>query len=159
MERIQKAENLFLNGCNCAQAVLTAYHDVIGLSEEQAMKLASSFGAGMGRMREVCGACSAAFMIAGLLCGYADAGDDKAKAEHYRLIQQMAERFRQQHGTILCRELLQGIKTDTSPTPSARTEAYYKQRPCVRFVRTAAEIVEEFLLSEREKEEKHLPKA
>ena len=150
MERIEKAENLFCSGCNCAQAVLTAYKDEIGLSEQQAMKLASSFGGGMGRMREVCGACSAAFMIAGLLRGYAETGDDKAKAEHYRLIQAMADRFRAKHGTILCRELLRTLNADTSPIPSARTAEYYKMRPCLRFVRSAAEIVEEFLMNEKQ---------
>jgi len=147
MERIEKAEALFLEGCNCAQAVLAAYHDEVGLSEEQALKLSSSFGGGMGRMREVCGACSAAFMIAGLLRGYSEIGDDKAKTEHYRLIQQMADRFKEKHGTILCRELLKGLKADTSPIPSARTAEYYKVRPCLRFVRTASELVEEFLMN------------
>ena len=145
MNHTEKARELFLSGCNCAQAVFTAFSDVTGFDEETALKLSSSFGAGMGRMREVCGACSGMFMVCGMLYGYADVNDSKLKAEHYALIQKMAEQFKEQHNTVVCRELLAGLKTDTSPVPEARTEAYYKTRPCLKFVETAARIMDSII--------------
>ena len=98
-------------------------------------------------MREVCGACSAMFMIAGVIAGYSEA-DAAAKAEHYALIQQLAARFKEKNGTVICRELLQGISADTRPVPDARTADYYRARPCIRFVTDAADIIDDWL-SER----------
>ncbi|MBQ8781137.1 MAG: C_GCAxxG_C_C family protein [Oscillospiraceae bacterium] len=138
----EKARELFIKSYNCSQAVFGAFCDVTGMEEETALRLASSMGAGMGRMREVCGACSGMFMVCGLLYGYSDSSDDKAKAEHYALIQRMAAMFKEKHGTVICRELLAGLKTDTKPVPEARTEEYYKVRPCLKFVETAAEIMD-----------------
>ena len=141
-----KACDKFLSGCNCAQAVLCAFADKAGLDEKTAMKLASSFGGGMGRLREVCGAVSAMFMLAGLLRGYETAGDDIGKARQYQLIQDLAEKFRQEHETIICRELL-GLDANDNPVPSKRTPEYYASRPCLNFIRTAAEITEQNLLN------------
>ena len=135
----------FENGCNCAQSVLCAFSDVIGFDNQTSMKLASSFGGGMGRLREVCGAVSAMFMIAGLLKGYDKAGDDIGKTRQYQLIQNLANKFKEQHDTIICRELL-GIDGEDNPIPSKRTPEYYASRPCVNFIKTAAEIIEEELL-------------
>lgn len=148
-EHSEKAKELFIKGYNCAQSVFAAFCDVTGMEEEAALRLSSSFGAGMGRMREVCGACSGMFMVCGMLYGYSDNDDDKAKAEHYALIQRMAEMFKQKHGTVICRELLAGLRTDTSPVPEARTESYYKVRPCLKFVETAAEITDEIIREKR----------
>lgn len=160
------AEN-FKKGYNCAQSVLLAFQKEVGLDEKTVLKLASSFGGGMGRLREVCGAVSAMFMVAGLLKGYDSPNDDIAKALHYELIQNLAEEFKKCHRTIICRELLglenskaQPVLTDTvalflknaskeenfSHIPSKRTEEYYASRPCEAFIRTAAEIVEKKLL-------------
>ena len=136
---------LFAGGMNCAQSVFAAYTDVTGLDRELALRLSSSFGGGMGRMREVCGACSAMFMVAGILYGTGSDLDDKEKAEHYRRIQYLAEQFRNEHGTIICRELLQGLKVTNSPIPEKRTEQYYKVRPCVKFVRTACEVLDKYM--------------
>ena len=140
-----KACNNFLNGCNCAQSVLCAFSDITGFDEETSMKLASSFGGGMGRLREVCGAVSAMFMIAGLLKGYDRAGDDIGKHRHYQLIQDLANKFRDKHETIICRELL-GLEGEDSPKPSKRTPEYYQSRPCEQFIKTASEIIEQELL-------------
>lgn len=139
----EKAENLFLSGCNCAQAVLVAYCDRTGMTEEQAMMIASGFGGGMGRMREVCGAVSGALMVLGCLYGYREPGQEQLKAAHYAIVQDLAAKFRAQHGTIICRELLGN--PDSSPTPTPRTEAFYHHRPCGRFIRTAAELVQAYL--------------
>jgi C_GCAxxG_C_C family probable redox protein len=146
MTHREKAIEYFCKGYNCAQSVFAAFCDVTGYTEEQALALASSFGGGMGRMRETCGACSAMFMVAGAVRGYTDISTDAPKKEHYELIQAMAEEFKKEHGTIICRELLKNLKPDSSPTPSARTEEYYKVRPCVRFVATAADIVDKMVL-------------
>ena len=144
-DHIAQAEKNFAEGMNCAQAVLAAFSDVTGFDEATSMRLASSFGGGMGRMREVCGTCSAMFMIAGLLYGYGPGFDDKEKAAHYSRIQELAAEFRAEHDTIICRELLKGLAVTSTPEPDKRTEQYYKVRPCIRFVHTAAEILDRYL--------------
>ena len=144
-DHIAQAEQNFASGMNCAQAVLAAYSDITGLDESFALRLASSFGGGMGRMREVCGTCSAMFMIAGLLYGPDQTGDDKEKGDHYRRIQELAAEFRAEHETIICRDLLKGLAVTDKPEPDKRTAQYYKVRPCIRFVRTAAEILDRYL--------------
>ncbi len=142
----EKAANNFREGYNCAQSVLLAFANKVGLKEDEALKLASSFGGGMGRLREVCGAVSAMFMIAGILKGYTEPNNDVVKADHYKLIQDLAAEFKLKHGTIICRELLGLDGTEFSPIPSARTDEYYKERPCEEFIKCAAEIVEEELI-------------
>ena len=144
-DHTEKAVRLFSEGLNCAQAVFTAFSDVTGIDEELAKRLSSSFGAGMGRMREVCGACSGMFMVAGILYGKGIESDDKLKTAHYQRIQYLAEEFRKSHETIICRDLLKGLAVTSTPTPEKRTEQYYKARPCVKFVRTAAEILDRYL--------------
>ena len=136
-EKSEKAEILFRQGYNCCQAVLGAFCHDYGLSFQTAMKLASSFGGGMGRMREVCGTVSAMFMIAGLA-----AAENTNRADQYRMIQKLAEKFREKNGSIICRELLKGIESSTSPVPSPRSEAYYTKRPCLQYIADAVEILE-----------------
>lgn len=139
----EKAEQLFLEGYNCAQAVFLAFSDLTKLPEDTAAKLSSSFGGGMGRMREVCGALSGAFMVLGVLYGYDSPLAKEEKANHYARIQQVAGWFRDKYGTILCRELL----TDpaTLPVPEDRTPAYYQDRPCLRIVREAADLTARYI--------------
>ena len=139
------AEN-FRHGYNCAQSVLLAFAREIGLDEVTTLKLASSFGGGMGRLREVCGAVSAMFMVAGVLKGYTSPIDDESKAKHYKLIQDLAEKFKQEHDSIICRELLGLNEGESSYIPSKRTSEYYAQRPCEEFIKTAAAIIESELL-------------
>ncbi len=139
------ATNNFRTGYNCAQSVLLAFHKEVGLTKDEALKLASSFGGGMGRLREVCGAVSAMFMVAGFLEGYTTPNNDEVKAKHYALIQNLAEKFKEKHGTIICRELLSLEENSSSPIPSKRTAEYYQERPCEEFIKTAAEIVEKLL--------------
>lgn len=134
----QKAGENFLEGYNCAQSVLLAFAEPLGLPEEQALRLSSSFGGGMGRLREVCGALSALLMVDGLTEGYSDPKDRQAKAEHYRRTQELAAQFRDEMGSILCRELLS--QPSTSPVPQERTPEYYSSRPCLRAVRCAARL-------------------
>lgn len=142
MEHSIHAAELFYNGYNCAQAIAVAFADVTGLDEKMSAKMVSSFGGGMGRMREVCGAVSGMLFVAGTLYGY-DGPDDTAKKKHYALVQELAERFREQAGSIVCREILKNPPSDPKPTP--RTEEFYKQRPCARLVYLAAEILDEYI--------------
>ena len=144
MDHKVKAAELFLQGYNCAQAVAVAFCDVTGWEEAFACRLASSFGGGRGRQREVCGAGSGMFMVAGLLYGYTDPGpDDCNKKAHYQLVQDLAGKFREEVGSIVCREIL---KTPPSgPTPSPRTAEYYAPRPCARMVMIAANILDEYI--------------
>lgn len=143
MTKSQLAKEYFLNGANCAQAVLCAFARECRLDEADAMRLASGFGGGMGRMREVCGAVSGMILVANILRGNADPKDKAAKDAHYALIQRLAEKFCEQNGSMICRELLglEGKGVD-SPVSEARTGEYYKKRPCAELVALAAGIVE-----------------
>ncbi len=145
MTHSEKAAIFFTEGYNCAQAVFAAFCDVTGMDEKTALTLSSSFGGGMGRLREVCGAVSGVFMVAGLIFGYSDPKDDLAKKEHYALIQDIAKRFRERNNSIICRELVEGLEKDTLPTPTPRTDEFYKTRPCLRFVMDAADILDEII--------------
>jgi C_GCAxxG_C_C family probable redox protein len=112
---------------------------------ETALKLSSSFGGGMGRLREVCGAVSGMFMVVGMKYGYSDPKDVKAKEEHYRLIQELAKRFEEENGSIICRELLGLDHQRDMPVPEERNESYYQRRPCVELVRNAAKLLDEIM--------------
>ena len=150
----EKARQNFMNGFNCAQSVFCALVEELGeekagMNLETAQKLSSSFGGGMCRLREVCGAFSGMFMAAGLVYGYSSSSEPDAKAEHYALIQELAKKFAEKNGSIVCRELL-GLPPKTSslapdsPVPEKRTEQYYKKRPCADLVAGAAEIFAEY---------------
>lgn len=143
MDHGMKAAELFLNGYNCAQAVTVAFCDVTGLEEKFAARAVSSFGGGMGRLREVCGAVSGMFFVLSLLYGYDTPGDDESKKALYTDVQALAAGFREQVGSIVCREILKNPPTD--PTPSPRTEEYYKKRPCARMVLVAGQLMDEFI--------------
>jgi C_GCAxxG_C_C family probable redox protein len=143
MDHSIKAAELFLNGYNCAQAVAMSFCDVTGLDEAFTAKMISSFGGGMGRLREVCGAVSGMFMVLGYLYGYNEPGDDQKKKALYGQVQELAARFREINGSIICRELLDNPPSD--PNPSPRTAEYYAKRPCVRMVMTAAELMDAFI--------------
>ena len=145
MNHSERAVELFVEGYNCAQAVAAAFGDLTGLDEKTAARMASCFGGGMGRMREVCGAVSGMLLVAGLLYGYDDPKATTEKRELYAQVQAMAGQFREQLGSIVCRDLLKNPPSDPNPTP--RTEQFYKDRPCARMVATAARIMDEFIES------------
>ena len=145
MNHVERAVELFVEGYNCAQAVAAAFGDLTGLDEKTAAKMASCFGGGMGRMREVCGAVSGMLMVAGVLYGYDDPKATREKRELYAQVQAMAGQFREELGSIVCRDLLKNPPSAPNPTP--RTEPFYKDRPCARMVATAARIMDEFIES------------
>ena len=114
MNHVERAVELFVEGYNCAQAVAAAFGDLTGLDEKTAARMASCFGGGMGRMREVCGAVSGALMVLGIAEGYSEPKDTAAKSIHYARVREFADRFKEkctqggQCGSIVCRDLLAG---------------------------------------------------
>ena len=145
MSRADKAEELFRRGYNCSQSVFAAFADVVGMTEEEAAKLASPFGAGFGKLREVCGAVSGMTMVMGKVKGYSDPGDYEGKKALYAMIQKMCAEFEEKQGSLICRELLGLKKGEDIGEPAVRTEEYYRSRPCIGACRTAAEITEKVL--------------
>lgn len=140
-ERIALAVELFKSGYNCSQAIVGAFADLYGLTREDALKVSASFGGGIGRMRETCGAACGVFILAGLKFGSTDAKDSDAKAENYRVVQELAEKFKQQNGFLKCRDLL-GLSENVkeSHKPEERTQQYYERRPCSKIVEDAARL-------------------
>ncbi|MEG0961692.1 MAG: C-GCAxxG-C-C family protein [Lachnospiraceae bacterium] len=141
----KKAEENFKAGYNCAQSVFLAFEDKYELEKEMVLKISSSFGGGMGRLREVCGAVSGMFMVAGILYGYDSPKDYQGKSEHYERIQELAKKFEQENGSIVCRELLGLTQKRDTPRPEERTKEYYKKRPCQELVRMAAAMMEGYM--------------
>ena len=143
MDHSIKAEELFLSGYSCSQAVVAAFGDLTGLDDSTAKKVSSAFGGGIGRMREVCGAVSGMFMVLGLLYGYDDADAKEAKKELYKQVQALAGEFSAQNASIICRDILKNPPSD--PNPSPRSEEYYKHRPCSSMVVFAARQLDKFI--------------
>ena len=143
MDHTILAAELFLEGYNCAQAVAVAFTDLTGIDKQEAARLAAPFGGGMGRMREVCGAVSGMLMVLGHLYGYDNSDAESTKKELYKQVQDLAEKFRQENGSIICREILKNPPSD--PNPSPRTAEYYAKRPCARMVMTAARLMDAFI--------------
>ena len=148
LSRVEEAVKTFESGYNCAQSVFATYADLFGIDKETALKMSSSMGGGIGRMREVCGVVSAMALLAGLKEGNTDPENEEAKETIYLLTRQMADKFKEKHGTIICRELLGIDGMEKSAKPSERTDSYYNSRPCSKLVATAAGIVEEMLLED-----------
>ncbi|MBR5783098.1 MAG: C_GCAxxG_C_C family protein [Clostridia bacterium] len=149
MDHKMRARELFCSGYNCAQAVFTAFADVTGMEEKEALRLSSSFGGGMGRLRETCGAVTGMFMVAGALWGYDDVSDPSVITDHYARIQDMAAKFKEKYNTICCRQLLEGLETTTGPVPTPRDAEFYKKRPCLIFVEYAAEILDQMIAEKK----------
>ena len=141
-----KARELFNEGYNCSQAVLGAFAEDAGLDVKTALRLSAPFGGGMGRMREVCGAVSGMTFVMSALYGYDDPKAFEEKADLYKKIQTVANEFKNENGSIVCRERLALQTTGASaPTPEHRTDAYYKKRPCPELVKQAADFIEDFI--------------
>lgn len=147
-EREARAREYFTAGYNCAQAVVMAFSDIMSLDEVGAARIAAPFGGGMGRMREVCGAVSGMTMVAGAISPATDPKNMVERKNNYALVQHFAAMFREQNGDIVCRRLLSlEPREENAETamPSQRTAEYYKKRPCVEYVATAARIVATYL--------------
>ena len=145
-----RAEDLFLQGFSCSQAVFAACADRYGLDQTTALKLSSALGGGVGRLREVCGAVTGMALICGLESGNTEPGNREAKDQNYVEMRKLAERFQAEAGSLICRDLLGLSDGEKGGQPSERTQAYYDGRPCLRLVRLAARILEEAYGGQRE---------
>jgi C_GCAxxG_C_C family probable redox protein len=146
--RVERALQNFENGYNCSQAVFMAYSDIYGLDSEMAARLSTSFGGGMGRLREVCGAVSGMFLVLGLHYPATDVTDKNAKTINYEAVQRTAKEFQKEMGSYICADLLKIKRQPEEATPSERNARYYALRPCNRCVAMAAEIVgQEIIIS------------
>ncbi len=150
--RVARATELFSQGFNCSQSVVAAFADLYGFTEEQALRMSASFGGGIGRMRETCGAACGMFLLSGLDCGATDGADREGKSHNYAVVQALAAEFKRVNGSLICAELLGLKQPKLSPEAEPRTAAYYKKRPCAEMVRTGAEIFARYLLKKETKE-------
>ena len=145
-KRVELAVNFFKQGYNCSQSVVAAFADLYGYNKEQALLMAASFGGGIGRMRKTCGAACGMFLLLGLDCGTTDANNREAKSFNYKIVQKLAKQFKEINGSLICAELLGLKNTENSPQAEERTETYYKKRPCVEMVKTAARLFADYLI-------------
>lgn len=143
--RAQAAMDNFLKGYNCSQSIVLAFSDLIDMDPELLSKISCSFGGGMGRLREVCGSVSGMFMIISLLYGYSGPETGQPKTEQYKKVQELAKRFEEINGSIVCRQLLNLDVEHDSPNASPRTSEYYAKRPCKEIIGSAAQILDEFI--------------
>ncbi len=149
-DRIEKAVALFKEGYNCSQSVVAAFADMYGFTDEQALKMSAAFGGGIGRMRETCGAACGMFLLAGLEKGAIVGSDREGKAATYALVQHLAEKFKEENGTLRCADLLGLLKKEpVVSTPEARTEKYYAKRPCTKMVESASKIWADYIFDEK----------
>ena len=140
----EMAYQYFMRGFNCSQSVAAAFSEELCLSEETVLRMTAGFGAGMGRLREVCGAFSGAVFVLSCLYGSADPSQ---KSQLYARVQELARQFRNENGgnSIVCRELLGLDRAEGSPQASDRTEEYYRKRPCPQLVRLSADLLSDYL--------------
>lgn len=149
--RVEKARRLFKEeGYNCCQAVLLAYNDIFGMDDNTAAAISSGFGGGMGRMREVCGSVSGMVILSGLMKPALTPTDKAGRTANYSLVQEVAGKFKEINGSIICKELLGLVPMGSgnpvpgeSPEPSDRTAEYYRKRPCEELVGISARIIGE----------------
>ncbi|MBQ9144246.1 MAG: C_GCAxxG_C_C family protein [Paludibacteraceae bacterium] len=140
-QRVDKAVALFKHGFNCSQSVFAACADLYGINDEAlALRLSASFGGGIGRMRQTCGAACGMFLLAGLHNGSAIPHDADGKKQNYALVQDLAAQFKAENGSLICAELLGIAHKPQDPQPEARTDAYYQKRPCADMVASAVRI-------------------
>lgn len=145
--RVEKAKQLFTDGCNCAQAVAAAYADCFGMSFEDAMRASEAFGGGLGRLRRTCGAVSGMCMLVGLKYSKGQPNDLDTRALIYEKVQYLVKRFEQMNSTSICGDLLgENRPNDNGATPTTRNNEFYQKRPCIGCVEDCARLVEEVLL-------------
>lgn len=148
--RVQRAVDNFMQGYGCCQSVVAAFADLYNLDDTMAKRIAAGFGGGVGRMRMMCGAVSGIVILAGLDRGQTDGADRKGKSMCYKVVQELLDEFKVQNGSVVCAELL-GLKghekAQSSYVASPRTAEYYKTRPCVSKVESAARIFAEYLMN------------
>ncbi|MBR6777277.1 MAG: C_GCAxxG_C_C family protein [Clostridia bacterium] len=146
MNHSEKAVELFMKGANCSQSVFAAFSDVTGMEEKAALRLSSSFGGGISRLRETCGACLGMCLAAGAVFGYDNIESHEAKKEHYAKIQGLVKEFADKNGSYTCRVILGETENENTLVPEERTAEYYgKRRCCIECIRSAAEILDKYI--------------
>lgn len=143
---IARAVELFKSGYNCSQSVVAAYSEYYGLTKEQALLVSASFGGGIGRMRKTCGAACGMFILAGLECGSTEANNSQQKNYNYATVQKLAQKFKDENGSITCAELLGLVDDGKSTVTGKHTDKYNKKHSCVKMVESGAKIFADFLL-------------
>jgi C_GCAxxG_C_C family probable redox protein len=139
----EQAVGYFKGGYACSQAIAATFAPSLGLDREAAMKIASGFGAGMGRMAETCGAVTGAYIVLGLRFGTATTGPETRESVYSR-VRQFAERFKACNGSLVCRELLGCDLSTPDGAAEARDKGLFVTL-CPKYVETAAKILEEML--------------
>lgn len=145
MTRKEKAMSLFEGGYNCSQSVVLAFSDLFDMDEKVLAQMVSAFGGGMGRLREVCGSVSGMFFVTGMLYGYHEPGDFEGKKQLYARVQELAGRYEERNGSIVCRKLLGLDHERDDPVPEKRSQEYYRKRPCKELIGCAAEILDQYI--------------
>lgn len=145
MTKKERARELFLEGYNCSQSVFVAFSDRFGIDESTAKKISAGLGGGLGRQREICGAVSAAAMVLGDIVAAQEGADQESKKKNYELVREFCSLFCEKHGSIICREMLEGLEKNKGAVPDERTPEYYLKRPCLRVIEDAVEILEKML--------------
>jgi len=140
----EQAVNVFKGGSNCSQAVISVYAEDFGLSRENALKISSGFGGGMGRMAKTCGAVTGAFMVLGLKYGNVDILDKGAREGIYGLVREFARRFENRNGSIVCRELLDCDINEPEGALAAKEKGLFTS-VCPKMVGDATEILEKMM--------------
>lgn len=144
MDHVRRAKNNYLMGYSCAQAVVLAFSDVTGLDDRTALRMASSFGGGMGKLRETCGALTGMMIVAGLIYGYDDPMDFIDKSEHFARVRRLASKFKQENGSMICREL-RGVDENDRPLPAVASTLGFESRPCAELCASAARILDNYI--------------
>lgn len=140
-QREAQARNLFKQGYNCAQSVAVTYADIVNVDAELINRIALPFGGGFGRLREMCGTVSGAGIIIGAITK-PNPNPHNSKSDAYVKVQSFTEKFKQENGSIICRELLAMVANiDSNPEPEKRTTEYYKRRPCVEYIAASVRII------------------
>jgi C_GCAxxG_C_C family probable redox protein len=144
MSDVERAVSAFKEGFLCSQAITSTYGTKFGLERENALRIASGFGGGMGRLGETCGAVTGAIMVIGLASGWVSAGDGDAKEQTFTLIRKLVDEFTARNGTVRCKDLIDCDISTTEGLELARRQDVFMTR-CPKFVQDAAEILEELL--------------
>ena len=139
---VERTKDNFRQGYNCCQAVLLAYCDRYGIDKDLALKISCSFGGGMGRMKEVCGAVCAMAMIAGLETGNTDPRNIEANQDNYEMVRYLMNEFKKENGSIYCSELTSLEGNEVMTKVQERGGRYYKKKPCLEYLADAARILE-----------------
>lgn len=146
--RVERAVDNFMNGYGCCQSVVAAFADLYGLDATMAKRIGAGFGGGVGRLRMMCGAVSGIVVLAGLDSGQTEGDDREGKSACYKVVQDLLGKSKAQNGSLICAELL-GLKgyekAISSYVASERTAEYYKTRPCVAQVESAARVFVAYL--------------